>query len=274
MASKHEGCTFGKLLVTGSRMQLTAGGNPRQILQVRCLCGVEYETSASNILGPKGAKQCIACRALEHKVASSRGFGHELHSVWQAMVNRCHDVNNNQYRNYGGRGIEVCSRWRGARPNGEMSTIDGFHAFCSDMGPRPDGLTLDREDNDRGYTPGNCRWATWEQQGNNRRGNVRVTLNGETRTIAQWGRIFGMGDCWASIARSYGVPLEDALQHLASGEFDGSHWQKLFGIARVAHPTRERLVPAVPRKAGRSQKERDDEFRAWAEATFGKQVLL
>ena len=75
------------------------------------------------------------------------------------MVRRCTNPSSADWLRYGGRGITVCSRWH------------RFEAFLADMGQCPDGLTLDRINNDGGYEPGNCRWTTWEQQVLNRRSN-------------------------------------------------------------------------------------------------------
>ena len=101
---------------------------------------------------------------------------------WQGMIGRCEYPHHPDYRNYGGRGISVCPRWR-----------KSFKDFMADMGPRPTKRhTIERIDTNGNYEPANCRWATQKEQQNNRRNNRLLTLNGETLTMAQWAERIGI----------------------------------------------------------------------------------
>ncbi len=112
-----------------------------------------------------------------------RGRRTKESAIWVAMIQRCESPNCESYANYGGRGIKVCDRWKGS---------EGLQNFIADMGRKPDGASLDRIDNDGDYSPDNCRWATRKEQQRNRRANVRVTLNGETRCLTEWAEILGI----------------------------------------------------------------------------------
>lgn len=124
---------------------------------------------------------------------SRRGQLSPTYESWLAMRSRCYRRSNISFGRYGGRGIAVCAGWR-----------ESFDAFLRDMGPRPAGTTLDRVRPADGYWCGaciecrtlgrvaNCRWATQDQQSNNKRTSHRITAHGETLTVAQWEKRLGM----------------------------------------------------------------------------------
>lgn len=97
------------------------------------------------------------------------------------MKRRCHDPEDPQFHLYGGRGIFVCARWR-----------DDYDAFFDDMGPRPKGMTLERIDNDQGYDPFNCRWATQAEQKRNTRRSRNITIAGRTQAMEDWASEIGI----------------------------------------------------------------------------------
>lgn len=115
--------------------------------------------------------------------------------AWYNMRHRCLNPFCTSWEHYGGRGIRVCERW------------ESFEAFYADMGPRPDGHSLDRIDNNGNYEPGNCRWATCSQQAKNqrhprrseRRSQKMVTIDGRTRSIRAWCLEIGI----VSVATAY-----------------------------------------------------------------------
>lgn len=106
--------------------------------------------------------------------------GTRVYSIWSGMITRCTNPAAINYANYGGRGITVCERWK------------SFENFFADMGEPATGTTLDRKDNERGYEPGNCRWATRAEQANNTRINHHITAFGETLTVSQWAERIGV----------------------------------------------------------------------------------
>jgi hypothetical protein len=120
-------------------------------------------------------REYIASVTLEVKPAR------RTYNSWRSMLERCYNPHCKGYCYYGGRGIRVCRRWR-----------ESFANFLADMGDAPPGLTLDRRDNDRGYSPGNCRWATRVEQNQNMRRNVFITYKGKTQVVSAWAREYGL----------------------------------------------------------------------------------
>jgi hypothetical protein len=114
-----------------------------------------------------GRTQSCGCLRNEVTVQRSTKHGHtgtSIYWTWGDMVGRCTNPKHKRYADYGGRGITVCDRWR------------DFANFLADMGERPPGMELDRIDNDRGYEPGNCRWADRSTQAKNRRPSAYAGL--------------------------------------------------------------------------------------------------
>lgn len=137
----------------------------------------------------------------EHQHRPSRSHRTPERNVWHAMRSRCHTPTDKDYKNYGARGIRVCDRWR-----------NSFAAFLSDMGPRPSPKhSIDREDNDGNYEPGNCRWATNEEQKANTRVVRLLTLGEETMPMRAWARRLGMRASSIKARLDAGWPIERAL---------------------------------------------------------------
>lgn len=107
--------------------------------------------------------------------------GTATYFAWRSMRSRCYSKNNPSYQHYGGRGIEVCEKWR-----------NDYDAFFNDMSPRPTNHSLDRIDVNKNYSPENCRWATITEQLRNQRRNVKVTAHGETLVLAEWAEKTGI----------------------------------------------------------------------------------
>lgn len=110
-----------------------------------------------------------------------RGMQTSEYCIWSHIKNRCLSESSPAYKYYGARGIKICDRW-----------LD-FVNFLNDMGPRPSKLhSIDRIDNEKGYCPENCRWATWKEQQRNRRSNKFVTFNGVTASLAEHCEALGL----------------------------------------------------------------------------------
>lgn len=125
------------------------------------------------------------------------------YNSWRKMLERCNNSKDISYHNYGARGIEVCEKWR------------TFAGFLEDMGDRPEGTSLDREDVEGMYELKNCRWSTKKVQANNCRTNRRITVKGITKTMTEWSDITGVkvGTIWQRLSR--GKTPEQALQSIS-----------------------------------------------------------
>lgn len=166
---------YGRILVIGMADPDRHG---KTRVKGRCDCGTEKTFGLQELK----SKKTTSCGCFKRELMTSHGLGGspEYH-VWWNMNRRCYNASDDSFHEYGGRGISVCERWR-----------ESVTAFYQDMGPRPEGGTLDRINNDGNYEPGNCRWATEEEQRNNKRTSRLITFGGCTLTLNQWSRRTGI----------------------------------------------------------------------------------
>jgi hypothetical protein len=172
------GRRFGRLFVVG------IAERRRGFIYWLCRCDCGGQTSVRTGGLTRGKTVSCGCRAREARAQASLRHGKRgsrTYTAWVNMLARCTNQNRIEWPHYGGRGITVCDRWR-----------DSFESFLADMGDAPEGLTLDRIDNDGNYEPGNCRWASRTVQMRNTRANRLLTFNGRTATMREWADVLGL----------------------------------------------------------------------------------
>lgn len=202
-AKELVGLTFTRLTVI-ERAGSTKLGTAKWKCQ--CECGkVTFVTTDSLTMGKSKSCGClcrdlVAVRAFKHGLCS-RKYRHPLYMRWAQMIQRCTNSNSSEYYLYGAKGVKVCERWR-----------NSFTDFLTDMGERPTGTTLDRWPDPNGdYKPGNVRWATTEEQQNNKRDSRFLTHDGKTLTIAQWSRLIGLSQKTIAYRLNHGMSDSDTL---------------------------------------------------------------
>lgn len=174
----NPGDMFGRLKVL-SDVGVNKKGETLWLCQ--CVCGEYKEVPVSRLRSGSVA----SCGCLRQETAANTGretsttHGHastgdvsKTYSSWSSMVERCDERYKDKFRFHSGRGIAVCARWR-----------ESFENFLADMGERPENKTLDRIDPNGNYEPGNCRWATDKEQGENKRSTIWVDDHGVLKTL-------------------------------------------------------------------------------------------
>lgn len=191
------GRRFGRLIVASFHAYAP---NKALLWVCHCDCGNTTVASNSNLLSGR----IVSCGCYYKE---TRGKTHRIHGmyqsrayqIWGAMRARCTNPGSPSWKHYGGRGIQVCTRW---------NTFENFYA---DMGDPPAGLSIDRIDNNGDYEPSNCRWATTHEQSRNRRDNIYLECNGIRQTFIDWANSLGLSDASLRRRLARGWSLEDAL---------------------------------------------------------------
>lgn len=195
------GVTFGKLRIIGPGRK----EGPQWLVKVQCECGVIKDVY-KNTLKKKAVIKSCGCEQRVTLAKLMRKHGHAVHtstsreySSWKSMKARCDSSKSPEYRNYGGRGIIICERWR------------HFANFLADMGPRPEATSLDRIDVNGNYEPTNCRWATATEQAQNTRRSHIIEYNGVRQCLTQWALQYHVHPVVLYSRLKRGMSMEQAL---------------------------------------------------------------
>lgn len=168
----------------------------------RCDCGKETIVCGDKLRN--GSTKSCGCYLadIRPRLHVTHGMSkYRVYRIWHKIRERCYKKKDKIYPLYGGRGIKMCERWK------------IFENFLKDMGfPPTNHHSIDRIDTNGNYEPSNCRWATAIEQQNNRRNNVRLTHKGETKTMAEWSRIYGIRMATLSQRIKKNWPVSDALE--------------------------------------------------------------
>jgi hypothetical protein len=148
-------------------------------------------------------------------------------TVWAGMMSRCYNPKNSKYHCYGGCGVQVCDRWHDR------------NLFVQDVGVKPEGLSLNRIDNDGPYSPENCEWATYRDQAQNRRDN-NVTYNGETKCLTEWERITGIYRKTLDKRIKKGWPLDKVFKTpVLKDQTRRNEWRAEYAVPTAPSPAKE-----------------------------------
>ncbi len=156
---------------------LGVGEGGTAMWRCQCRCGTPCILSRRE-LNPKRHRSCGCNRWRGSKPPPTGSVSSSpTYRVWINMKDRCSNPQHDAYPRYGGRGVTVCPEWQ-----------QSFELFHGDMGDKPDGMQLERLDNDGPYCKANCKWATRREQCQNRSNNLMITIDGETLCATEWAR--------------------------------------------------------------------------------------
>lgn len=177
------GQRFGRLTVLG----VDDKNSKKTYYSCLCDCG-NVKTVRSDSLTCGAIRSCGCLKKEQDRknleaAHTHKQSGTRLYMTWQGIKGRCYNPHDTRYSRYGGRGIKVCDEWK--------HSFQNFYEWAYASG-YSDELTIDRIDNDKDYCPGNCRWATQQQQARNRSTNIDITIGHSTRSLIEWCEIFDL----------------------------------------------------------------------------------
>jgi hypothetical protein len=173
------GDRFDRWLVLGRAFRLKSKWSVWTAVVCQCDCGTVGAVREGQLVFGKSHSCGCGKAQKQRELHTKHGMcGTRLYSIWKGVIGRCCNKNHTGYWKYGGRGISICEEWREFPPFRDWATANGYD----------DLLTIERENNDGNYEPGNCRWATTAEQNLNTRQNNRITAFGETKCLSEWMR--------------------------------------------------------------------------------------
>lgn len=169
--------------------------NKENIWLCVCDCGNLIEVRGSNLRG-ENTKSCGCLQkeaVTKHKHCKDR-----LYNIYYGMKDRCCNKKNKAYKRYGERGVTICDEW--------LSNFETFYDWSMSHGYN-DTLTIDRIDNNKGYSPDNCRWVDRKTQQRNRRTAINITIDGETRCLSEWCELLNVSynKVWKRLHRGWNI---------------------------------------------------------------------
>lgn len=177
------GDVFGKLTVVA--LDKPSKRSIERMWLCRCECGnMKSANDARLKIGHVKSCGCFMSQRIRETQTTHGQTKTPLYAVWRGIKARCNNPRHKAYARYGGRGITVCEEW-----NNSFETFKDW-AYANGYSQE---LSIDRIDNDKGYSPDNCRWADVYTQANNMSHNITFCYNGETHTVAEWARILNVG---------------------------------------------------------------------------------
>lgn len=203
------GRKFGKLTVLRQDGYKEVGKRnirkPYWLCQCECgnvkrICGDNLRSGVSNSCGCEVRRATIE-RSTKHGFAKR---GHErsrIYTIWANMIKRCENQSNDDYKNYGGRGITVCDEWHDFILFKEWAFKNGY----------ADNLTIDRIDVNGNYEPDNCRWVCWDVQANNTRRTIKIKFGNVEYSLREWCEILNLNYHTVNSRRRKGIPTIEAM---------------------------------------------------------------
>jgi hypothetical protein len=203
------GQRFGRLVV----LERDGTRSRRTTWLCQCECGNTHVTTTSYLRSDAPHScGCLVKEKRERAKWKHGQYGTRLYHIWDNMKRRCNSSQRPDFFRYGGRGITLCSEWFEFRPFYDWAIANGYN----------DRLQIDRADNNKGYSPDNCRWVTGKANCRNKRTNRFITYNGEIKTLKDWSEILGinyrtlrkrLGKCGWSIEKAFTTPIDRRYSH-------------------------------------------------------------